>query len=52
MVLISEDLEEALALSDSIIVMYDGYVSGPFENDNVDITSLGMRMAGEGFNAV
>ncbi len=50
-VLISEDLEEILALSDSIIVMYDGYASAPFENNDVDITSLGMRMAGEGFDA-
>ena len=51
-VLISEDLDEILALSDSIIVMYDGCASEPFENRNVDIASLGMMMAGDGFNAV
>ena len=52
MVLISEDLDEILALSDSIIVMYDGCASEPFENHNLDIASLGMMMAGDGFNAV
>jgi simple sugar transport system ATP-binding protein len=51
-VLISEDLDEILALSDNIIVMYDGYASAPFENRNVDIASLGMMMAGDGFHAV
>ena len=51
-ILISEDLEEILALSDSIVVMYDGFASEPFENDNVDVTGLGMMMTGDGFNAV
>jgi hypothetical protein len=32
--------------------MYDGCASEPFENRNVDIASLGMMMAGDGFNAV
>ena len=51
-VLISEDLDEILALSDNIIVMYDGYASAAFENRDVDIASLGMMMAGDGFHAV
>ena len=51
-VLISEDLDEILALSDNILVMFNGLASRPFHNDQVDIADLGMMMAGDGFNAI
>jgi len=49
--LISEDLEEVLALSDQIAVMFAGKLSVPMENRNVDIVELGLMMTGEGFHA-
>lgn len=46
--LISEDLDEIRALSDRIVVMYEGRVVGEMPNDNVDIKQLGALMAGAG----
>lgn len=46
---ISEDLEELLAVSDVIVVMYHGQVSKPMPVDNVSLQELGLLMSGEGF---
>ena len=44
--LISEDLEEILTLSDRIMVMYEGRIRKEMPNENVDINQLGLLMAG------
>lgn len=44
--LISEDLDEIRALSDRIVVMYEGRIVGEVENQDVDIEQLGMLMTG------
>jgi len=44
--LISEDLEEILTLSDRILVMYEGRIRKEMPNENVDINQLGLLMAG------
>ncbi len=47
--LISEDLDELLALSDSISVMYRGQLSAPVARAEATIAALGLMMAGQGF---
>jgi simple sugar transport system ATP-binding protein len=44
--LISEDLDEVRALSDRIVVMYEGRIVGEVGRNEVDINQLGMMMAG------
>ena len=44
--LISEDLDEVLALSDRIAVLYRGRLTGPFDRDAVTIRQIGLMMAG------
>jgi len=44
--LISADLDEVLALSDAIAVMYEGEIVGQMENENIDLRRLGLLMAG------
>ena len=44
--LISEDLDEVLALSDRIVVMYEGEIMGIVERDVASIEHLGAMMAG------
>lgn len=44
--LISEDLDEILALSDRIAVMYEGRIVGIVERDKADVETLGLMMAG------
>lgn len=44
--LISEDLDEIRALSDRIIVMYEGKIVGEVNNQDVDVEHLGMLMTG------
>ena len=44
--LISEDLDEVLALSDRVVVMYHGRLSAPMKRDAVNIQQLGLMMAG------
>ena len=44
--LISEDLDEIRALSDRILVMYEGRVVGEVVNENVDVEHLGLLMTG------
>lgn len=45
-ILISEDLEELLNLSDRIAVLYEGKIMGVVDNDNVDIEEIGLLMGG------
>ncbi len=45
--LISEDLDELLALSDRIVVMYHGQLSEPFDNGTKTIAEIGLMMAGQ-----
>jgi simple sugar transport system ATP-binding protein len=47
--LISEDLDELLALSDRVAVMFRGALSQPMPREKVTIQSLGLMMAGQGF---
>jgi len=49
--LISEDLDELLALSDRIVVLYEGRVVGHMEAGEADTERLGMLMAGRGVAA-
>ena len=44
--LISEDLDELLALADRIAVMYEGQVVGEVEADGADVAEIGLLMAG------
>jgi len=45
--LISEDLDELLALSDRIAVMYEGRIMGVVDAAEADVEHLGLMMAGE-----
>ena len=47
-VLVSEDLDELLALSDRLIVLYEGRVVGEMGTRDADPEQLGMLMAGRG----
>jgi ABC-type uncharacterized transport system ATPase subunit len=44
--LVSEDLEELLALADRLVVMYEGEIVGRFDSADVDVERLGLLMAG------
>lgn len=44
--LISEDLDELLALSDRIAVMYEGQIVGIVPGERADIHAIGLMMAG------
>lgn len=46
--LVSEDLDEILALSDRIVVLYEGAIVGDLAADDADPERLGMLMAGRG----
>ena len=48
--LITEDLDELLMLSDRIAVIYDGNLSESFSVKKLDRTRIGLMMAGEKFN--
>jgi simple sugar transport system ATP-binding protein len=45
-VLISEELEELLNLSDRIAVLYEGRIMGIVDNDKADIDQIGLLMGG------
>jgi len=49
--LISEDLDEILALSDRIMVMFGGEIMGIVKNKGVSAEDLGLMMAGERLDA-
>jgi len=44
--LVSADLDEIVALSDRIIVLHEGKISGELNGDNVDMDLLGLLMMG------
>jgi ABC-type uncharacterized transport system ATPase subunit len=44
--LISEDLDEVLALSDRILVMYEGQIAGEVDGDVATAEEIGLLMAG------
>ena len=44
--LISEDLDEILALADRIAVMYEGAILGELDAANADVEEIGLLMAG------
>jgi simple sugar transport system ATP-binding protein len=44
--LVSEDLDEILLLSDRILVMYAGQIVGEFAADEADVQEIGLLMAG------
>jgi simple sugar transport system ATP-binding protein len=44
--LISSDLDELLELSDRIIVMYHGKITGILKREEVDLNTLGLMMTG------
>lgn len=46
LLLISEDLDEILALADRIAVLYEGQIMGIVEADKADIEHIGLMMAG------
>jgi simple sugar transport system ATP-binding protein len=46
--LISEDLEELLQVSDRIAVLYRGRLSSPVPVEEADLTKLGLLMSGHG----
>ena len=49
--LVSEDLDELLALADRMVVMYEGRVVGEMASAGADLEQLGMLMAGRGWAA-
>jgi simple sugar transport system ATP-binding protein len=44
--LISEDLDEILALSDRVVVMYEGQLTGEFDPTKATVEEIGLAMAG------
>ncbi|MGE0213216.1 MAG: ABC transporter ATP-binding protein [Parvibaculaceae bacterium] len=49
LLVISEDLDELLAISDRIAVMYRGRLSAALPRKEISIAKLGLMMAGHGF---
>jgi simple sugar transport system ATP-binding protein len=45
-ILISEDLDELLALSDRIEVIYEGRIVGSFSSEAADVHEIGLLMTG------
>ena len=45
-VLISEELDEILSLSDRVVVMYEGRIVGSFPVEETDIATIGLLMTG------
>jgi simple sugar transport system ATP-binding protein len=44
--LLSEDLDEIRALSDRIVVIYEGGVTGEFDPEQATVEEIGLAMAG------
>jgi simple sugar transport system ATP-binding protein len=44
--LISEDLDEIMALADRIVVMYEGRIAGELDASRATVEELGLLMAG------
>jgi ABC-type uncharacterized transport system ATPase subunit len=49
--LISDDLDELLDLSDRVVVMYRGKLLEPMSRDQIDIRNLSLQMAGQASHA-
>jgi ABC-type uncharacterized transport system ATPase subunit len=49
--LISEDLDELLAISDRVAVIYEGRIMGVLPAEGADVEELGLMMAGTGAEA-
>jgi ABC-type uncharacterized transport system ATPase subunit len=49
--IVSSELDEVVALSDRIVVMYQGKIAGEFEAGQVSTTELGLAMLGSGVSA-
>jgi ABC-type uncharacterized transport system ATPase subunit len=47
-VLMSEELDEILSLSDRVVVMYEGRIVGSFTSETADIHEIGLLMTGGG----
>ena len=47
LLLISEDLDELLSLSDRIAVIHAGWINGVFSAPEFDVHDIGLRMAGQ-----
>jgi simple sugar transport system ATP-binding protein len=45
-VLISEELDEVLSLTDRVVVMYEGRIVGSFPSESADIHEIGLLMTG------
>ena len=45
-VLVSEDLDELLALSDNLVVMYQGRIVGNFQSNSASVHEIGLLMTG------
>jgi simple sugar transport system ATP-binding protein len=45
-VLVSEDLDELLSLSDRMVVMFQGNIVGEFPTESASIQEIGMLMTG------
>jgi simple sugar transport system ATP-binding protein len=45
-VLVSEDLDELLALSDNLVVMYQGRIVGNFQSNSTSVHEIGLLMTG------
>lgn len=50
--LISEELEELLALSDRIAVIYEGRIMGVMPNEDPDVEEIGLMMTGTPLTAI
>ncbi len=50
--LISEDLDEILALSDRIAVLYEGEIMGVVRREETNAEELGLMMAGERYESI
>ncbi len=46
--LVSEDLDEILALADRVAVMYEGRIAGVLDAERADVAEIGLLMAGGG----
>ncbi|AEV27883.1 ATPase component of uncharacterized ABC-type transporter [Sphaerochaeta pleomorpha str. Grapes] len=49
--LVSSDLDEIVLLSDEIAVMHGGKIMDCLPNDRIDLTKIGLLMAGKGMDA-
>ena len=49
--LITEDLDEAMALAHRMVVMFEGRVVGEFQRGNFDIEKIGLLMGGHTLEA-